>query len=76
MLLEIVGRLGLSVEAAREVIDERTFKTAVDADWKLSRDYGITGVTTFVAGHRGVVGAQPYETLERLVEEARKEEGD
>ncbi len=75
VLLEIVGSLGLSVEGAREVIDKRTFKAAVDADWKLSRDYGITGVPTFVAGHRGVVGAQPYEVLERLVEEARKEEG-
>jgi predicted DsbA family dithiol-disulfide isomerase len=28
---------------------------------------GITGVPTFVADGRGVVGAQPYEALERLV---------
>jgi predicted DsbA family dithiol-disulfide isomerase len=74
VLLEIVERLGLSVEGAREVLEKRTFKAAVDADWKLSREYGITGVPTFVAGHRGVVGAQPYEVLERLVRQAESGE--
>lgn len=73
-LLEIAERVGLPVEAAREVLERRTFKEAVDRDWALSRRYGITGVPTFVAGHRGVVGAQPYEVLERLVREAEAEE--
>ena len=36
----------------------------------LSREYGITGVPTFVAGRYGVVGAQSYETLEALVQKA------
>ena len=49
------------------VIDERTFSNAVDADWMLSREYGVTGVPTFVADGRGVVGAQEYSVLERLV---------
>jgi predicted DsbA family dithiol-disulfide isomerase len=67
VLLDIVEKAGLSVDAAREVIEERTFREAVDADWALSRQYGITGVPTFVAGRYGVVGAQPYEALEQLV---------
>jgi len=70
VLLNIVERLGLSVGDAREVLEKRTFETAVDADWKLSREYGITGVPTFVVGHYGVVGAQPYEALEALVRKA------
>ena len=70
VMLDIVARAGLSVEAAREVLDKRTFKDAVDADWKLSRQYGVTGVPTFVVGRHGVVGAQPYEALEQLVEKA------
>jgi predicted DsbA family dithiol-disulfide isomerase len=69
VLLDIVQQVGLSVDGARQVLDKRTFKDAVDADWKLSRQYGITGVPTFVVGRRGVVGAQPYETLEQLVRE-------
>jgi predicted DsbA family dithiol-disulfide isomerase len=71
VLLKIAREVGLSVDAAREVLDKRTFKDAVDADWKLSREYGITGVPTFVAGRHGVVGAQPYDALERLVQKAR-----
>ena len=70
VLLEIVERVGLPVAAAREVLEQRTFKDAVDRDWELSRRYGVTGVPTFVAGDRGVVGAQPYEVLERLVRQA------
>ena len=71
-LLEIVAAVGLDVDAARAVLEDRSFKDAVDQDWAKSRQYGVTGVPTFVAGGYGVVGAQPYETLERLVEEARK----
>src|SRR5215471_7636496 len=40
---------------------------AVDADWAKSHAYGVTGVPTFVAARYGVVGAQPYETLEALL---------
>ena len=70
VLLEIATQVGLSAHGAREVLEKRTFKDAVDADWKLSREYGVTGVPTFVAGRQGVVGAQPYEVLEQLVREA------
>jgi len=75
VLLDVAQRVGLSVEGAREVLEKRTFKDAVDADWKLSRQYGITGVPTFVVGRYGVVGAQPYEALEQLVEKGGQEAG-
>jgi predicted DsbA family dithiol-disulfide isomerase len=70
VLLDIAQQVGLPVDAAREVLEKRTFKDAVAADWQLSRQYGITGVPTFVVGRHGVVGAQPYEVLEQLVEKA------
>jgi predicted DsbA family dithiol-disulfide isomerase len=70
VLLEIAEGVGLPRAAAAEVLDQRSFKEAVDQDWALSRRYGITGVPTFVIGDRGVVGAQPYEVLERLVKES------
>jgi predicted DsbA family dithiol-disulfide isomerase len=73
VLLEIVQQVGLPVDAAREVLEKRTFKDAVDADWKLSRQYGITGVPTFVVGRYGVVGAQPYEALVQLVQKGRED---
>ena len=73
VLLDIVAQVGLSVEAACEVLEERTFRAAVDEDWALARRYRITGVPTFVAAGYGVVGAQPYEALETLVQEAAKQ---
>jgi len=71
VLVEIAAAVGLPADQAREVIEQRTHRAAVDADWELSRQYGVTGVPTFVIGNQGVVGAQPYETLEELVKQAR-----
>src|SRR5262245_65966924 len=34
VLLEIAERVGLPVDAARDVLEQRTFKDAVDADWR------------------------------------------
>jgi len=72
-LLTIAGDVGLDVYAAREVLQSRSFSDAVDADWDLSRRYGVTGVPTFVAAQKAVVGAQPYEVLENLLQEAGAE---
>ncbi len=74
VLLEIVEANGLSVEEARKVLEERTFKDVIDEDWSKSHQYGVTGVPTFVAAGHGVVGAQPYETLEKFLESVGAEE--
>jgi predicted DsbA family dithiol-disulfide isomerase len=70
VLVDIAQHVGLPADGAREVLEKRTFSDAVEADWKLSRRYGVTGVPTFVVGRYGVVGAQPYEALEQLVRKA------
>ena len=70
ILVELAQSVGLSAEEARAVLAERRFKEAVDADWAKSHRYGVTGVPTFVAGRHGVVGAQPYEVLEQLLDKA------
>jgi len=70
ILVEIAQSVGLPGEEARAVLTERRFKDAVDADWAKSRQWGVTGVPTFVAARYGVVGAQPYEVLEQLLDKA------
>jgi len=67
VLLEIAQQVGLDQAKAREVLEKRTFKAAIDADWHKSRQYGVTGVPTFVHHGKGVVGAQPYEALVELI---------
>lgn len=73
VLLDIVKSVGLPVDAAREVLETRSFKDAVDTDWAKSHRYGVTGVPTFVAGGHGVVGAQPYEAIAHLLTEVGAE---
>ena len=68
LLVDIAASVGLPADEARAVLDERRFKEAVDADWAKSHRYGVTGVPTFVAERYGIVGAQPYEALEQLVQ--------
>jgi predicted DsbA family dithiol-disulfide isomerase len=70
VLIEVAQAVGLPADEARAVLAERRFKTAVDQDWAKSRSYGVTGVPTFVAGGQGVVGAQPYEVIEQLLDQA------
>jgi predicted DsbA family dithiol-disulfide isomerase len=70
VLVELAAAVGLPAEEARAVLADRRFSAAVDADWQRSHRYGVTGVPTFVAERYGVVGAQPYEVLEQLVEKA------
>jgi predicted DsbA family dithiol-disulfide isomerase len=69
-LIDIAQSVGLEPQAAREVLTERRFRAAVDADWAKSHAYGVTGVPTFVAARYGVVGAQPYEVLVQLLDRA------
>ena len=70
VLVELAQAAGLDGEAARAVLNGRSFKDAVDEDWNWSRSVGVSGVPTFVAGRSGVVGAQPYEVLKQLLETA------
>ncbi len=72
VLVEVAEKAGLPGDEVREVVTSRSHKDAVDADWAKSRKYGVTGVPTFVAGGYGLVGAQPYEALERLLQELKK----
>lgn len=72
VLLGISRQLKLDETQAREVLEKRTHKEAVDADWEKSRAYGVTGVPTFVVGNRGLAGAQPYEAIVELVQQATR----
>ena len=73
LLLDLVKANGLSYEKAKVVLEERSFKKAVDEDWIKSHALGITGVPTFVAGGYSLVGAQEYETLVQFIDHAKTE---
>jgi predicted DsbA family dithiol-disulfide isomerase len=67
VLVEVALSVGIPAESARRVLNERTFKDAVDADWEMARRYGITGVPSFIAGNQKLTGAHPYDVLEKFL---------
>jgi predicted DsbA family dithiol-disulfide isomerase len=67
VLVGLVKVVGLPEKEAREALQTRAFKEAVDSDWALARRMGISAVPTFVLDHQVVVGAQPYELLEQFL---------
>ena len=70
VLLQVVEQVGLDVEEAREVLQKRLMKTAVDEDWRHALSIGVRSVPTFAVGLTGIAGAQPYEQLAQLLEQS------
>jgi predicted DsbA family dithiol-disulfide isomerase len=68
VLVELASSVELPADEAAEVLSTGAWKGAVDADWALSKEKSITAVPTFVLNRNRVVGAQPYEALEGLLE--------
>jgi predicted DsbA family dithiol-disulfide isomerase len=66
-LVNLAVKVGLSGQEAQKVLEKRVFKDAVDSDWARSREMGVTAVPTFMMNIKAVVGAQPYEVLERFL---------
>ena len=69
-LVEIAEAVGLPADEATDVLLSRSFKEAVDEDWRRCAAIGVNAVPTFLAGKYLMVGAQPYEELARLVQHA------
>ena len=69
-LLALVEKVGLPLTEAKVILEERRFRRAIDEDWEHAWDMSVTGVPTFVAKDSRAVGAQPYEQLAQLVENA------
>jgi predicted DsbA family dithiol-disulfide isomerase len=68
ILAQIAAENGLPADEATDVLLSRAYKDAVDEDWRRCAAYGVNAVPTFLAGRYLMVGAQPYEELERLIQ--------
>ena len=73
VLLEVAGSVGLDTVQAGNILEQRACRAQVDQDWQYSYATGITGVPAFLAQNQIIVGCQPYEELERFVQQSREE---
>jgi predicted DsbA family dithiol-disulfide isomerase len=71
VLKEICSRLNLDPDEAERVLAEGTYKKVVEDDWDYAARLGVTAVPTFLAAGRAVVGAQPYDVLEKLIAQTK-----
>ena len=67
VLAKLAESVDLDVKDAQKTLQDRTFREAVDLDWKRSHELNISEIPTFILNHQVLVGAQPYETLRNLL---------
>lgn len=70
-LIRLAQSVGLSGADAREILESGICREAVDTDWALSRELGVTAVPTYLIDGDAVVGAYPYEVLADFLETRR-----
>lgn len=66
-LVNLAKSIGLEEKEARLVLQERSYKEAVDSDYSRCYELGITAVPTFRINGNHLVGAQPYDVLESFL---------
>ncbi|MEE9202951.1 MAG: DsbA family oxidoreductase [Dehalococcoidia bacterium] len=67
LLFSLAAQVGLDPEELDAYLKSGQAAAKMDRHLQEVREYGIDGVPTFVIGHKMVVGAQPYEVLERVL---------
>jgi predicted DsbA family dithiol-disulfide isomerase len=67
-LVRLAEQVGLPVDEARDVLEQRAMQAAVDADWRYALSVGVSAVPTFAVGLKGMAGARSYEQLAQFLE--------
>lgn len=72
ILVEIGASIGLDADDLRAALAEGRCRDQVIAEERFAAEIGVSAVPTIVIGQVGVQGAQPYEVLRQVYEEARR----
>ena len=70
VLCGLADASGIASQDLRAALDEGRYRDRVLEQFDYARSVGITGVPSYVAGRYVMVGAQPYEVFQRLIEVA------
>lgn len=72
-LVELAEEAGLDVPRFKDDFFKGRYESAVAADFQEGQRIGVTGTPTFIVNGQVMVGLQPMETFEQVIEEARRE---
>lgn len=67
VILDLVASTGLDVAQAEEIIESRSYAGAVERDWAKARELELVAAPTFLMKDQRLVGAKPYQILEKMV---------
>jgi predicted DsbA family dithiol-disulfide isomerase len=75
VLSDIARNVGLDADAMLHAVASGAFSAALDVQMAKAQSLGLNSVPTYIINNRhAVVGAQPYEVFQRLLEEINLEE--
>ena len=73
VVLDVARESGLDVAELEKALDDSRYEAELATVYDECGQYGINGVPTFIIGRYMVVGAQPYDVLERALTLASEE---
>ena len=68
-LFGYAATLGLNVDAVKSAMSTHKYKALIDADNDLATDFTASGTPHFFVNGRRLVGAQPQEKFEKIIDE-------
>jgi len=67
--IQYATSLGLDVDAFQTCLDEERYAGEVEADMRYGYSIGVSSTPTFYINGLAVVGAQPYEIFQQIIEQ-------
>jgi protein-disulfide isomerase len=75
-IIKIAAETGASADKIKKAISDHVHKKSIDADQDLSEDFQASGTPHFFVNGRRLVGAQPQEKFEKIIDEEIKKAQD
>ena len=67
-LKQFAGQLGLDEDAFNQCLDSGKYTDIVQQEKQMAQQLGVQSTPTFVINGRPVVGAQPFESFQQVIE--------
>jgi protein-disulfide isomerase len=65
---QYASELGLNMDQFNKCVSEHRYKSEVDADFKFATSLGVSSTPTFFVNGLAVVGAQPFEVFQQIID--------
>lgn len=67
-LVQFAENIGLDTVSFKDCLDAGRYKEIVEEQSAIGRQIGVQSTPTFIVNGQGIVGAQPYETFEQVID--------